>query len=143
MYQDLVYKGRICQTAETGLERGKDGSIFYALVQPLPGKTAAQAEAAMEAQLAKVVTSGVTAAELKKAQNIAQARYVFARESAEGLATEIGTTAALTRPEDYNAYLGKIMAVKAADLQQVAKAYLGRANRTVVTLHAPAKKGGK
>lgn len=143
MYQDLVYKGRICQTAETGLERGKDASIFYALVQPLPGKTAAQAEAAMEAQLAKVVTHGVTAAELKKAKNIAQARYVFARESAEGLATEIGTTAALTRPEDYNAYLGKIMAVQAADLQKVAKAYFGRTNRTVVTLHAPAQKGGK
>jgi zinc protease len=143
MYQSLVYKGRIAQTVETGLERGKDGSIFYALVQPLPGKTAAQAEAAMEQELAKVVLNGVDAKELTKAKNIAQARYVFARESAEGLATEVGTTAALTRPEDYNAFLPKIMAVKQADLQRVAKAYFGRTNRTVVTLHAPAKKGGK
>ncbi|MDB5098754.1 MAG: hypothetical protein JWM80_3175, partial [Cyanobacteria bacterium RYN_339] len=143
MYQTLVYKDRIAQSVETGMERGRDASIFYALVQPLPGKSAAQAETAMENELAKVVTNGVEARELTKAKNIAQARYVFARESAEGLATEIGTTAALTKPEDYNTYLDKIMAVKVGDLQRVAKAYFGRTNRTVVTLHAPAKKGGK
>jgi zinc protease len=145
LYQDLIYKGRVAQTVESGLERGKDWGEFYVMGQPLPGKTPAQVEAGLEAELSRLSTNLVDDAELRKAKNIAVARYVFARESAEGLATELGTTASLSSADDYNSYLERITAVSREDLMRVAKTYFGQENRTVVTLRpgAAADQGGK
>lgn len=143
LYQDLVYKGRIAQSVESGLDRGKDFGEFHVLGQPLPGHTAADVEKAMEAELARLASAPVTPRELQKAKNIALARYVFNRESAEGLATELGTVASLTTPADYNAYLDRVLAVTPADVMRVARTYFVRENRTVVTLHPPVAQGGK
>jgi predicted Zn-dependent peptidase len=137
MYQQLVYKGRIAQAVESGLDRNKDGSIFYALGQPLAGKTAAQVEKGILDELARVARDGVTEAELAKAKNQAFATFVFSRDSVEGMANELGSLSIYEGPEAYNEYLSKMLAVTTADVKRVAQTYLKKNTRTVVTLHGP------
>jgi predicted Zn-dependent peptidase len=140
LHQALVYRGKVAREIDAGLDPGKDGSTFYVAALPMPGVTPARAEAALDAELRRVRTAGVGAAEVAKALVAAEAAQIFGRESAEGLAEAIGQHASLTGDPDPAADLAKLRAVTPADVKRVAVAYLRRANRAVITVR-PAGKG--
>jgi predicted Zn-dependent peptidase len=140
MYQQLVYKDRLAQQVGSGLEEHKLGSTFYLYGLPMPGKTPAQLEAAMYAQVAKLQTTPVTDEELQKARNAAEAAFIMGQESAEDLGVEIGTRASLTQWQDLNKYLPRLRAVTKEDIMRVANTYLVPTNRTVVTMRSGEKK---
>lgn len=135
-YQSLVYRGRLAQQVGSGFSEGKDGSLFYLYALPMPGKTLAQVEAAMYAEIARMADTPVSDRELQKALNVAEAGFIFDQQSSSDLATTLGTRASLTRAEDVNTYLARLRAVTKADIQRVARQYLVRPNRTVVTMHS-------
>lgn len=145
LYQSLVYRGRLAQSVSTDTWEGKDAGLFYVLGQPMPGKTTAELEAAIYKELDRLSTDLVTQREFQKALNQAEASFVFDHESAEDLATAIGTRASLTKAEDVNAYLAKLRAVTREDLRKFARTYFPRENRTVITMRpeAPTARKGK
>ena len=139
LHQALVYRGKLAREVDAGLDEGKDASTFYVAALPMPGVTPARAEAALDAELGRLRREGPTARELAKAVAGAEASLIFERESAEGLGEAIGLKASLTGDPDPGADLVRLRAVTRADVQRVAKAWLARSNRAVITVRPPTK----
>jgi predicted Zn-dependent peptidase len=101
------------------------------------GVAADSLERLIAAEIAKVAANGVTEAELAKAKNAYRAQVIDGRQTALGRAEALQTaTMFLGDPEAVNTDLQRYLAVTAADIQRVAKAYL-RPENSVVTLITP------
>jgi len=96
------------------------------------GRTLAEVEAALEAELARLESDPITQAELDKALKRAKAEFVMAGESITGQAQLLGMTEAVVG--DYRWFetvLDKLKAVTLADLERARQTYLQKVNRTV------------
>jgi zinc protease len=135
LYQRLVYTDRLA--LEVGADYSLDsaspsGFVLYA--QPLPKKTAAQVEAALEQEVKRLQTELVGDKELQKVKNQITAGFYMSMDSLfyRGmLLGKLDTAARWTLIKDY---IPKIQAVTAGDLQRVARKYLISNNRTVGVL---------
>ena len=96
------------------------------------GRTIPEVEAALEAELARLVDEPITEAELAKALKRARAQFIMAGESISGQARLIGATEAITG--DYRWFvttLDRLSEVTLEDIERVRKQYLHPRNRTV------------
>src|SRR3990172_7215214 len=102
---------------------------------PSKGKSAAELEAGLRAELARLVQEGVTAEELERVKAQVVASQVFKRDSIFGQAMEIGQfeTAGLSH-RDIDRALERVKAVTAEQVRAVAKQYFVDDNLTVVVL---------
>jgi zinc protease len=102
---------------------------------PSQGRNAAELEAGLRAELARVAQDGVTADELARVKAQVVARQVFKRDSIFGQAMEIGRfeTAGLSY-RDIDRVLDGVKAVSAEQVRAVAKQYFVDDNLTVVVL---------
>lgn len=99
---------------------------------PAPGKTAAQVEAALREQVARIAREGISAAELERVKTQWVAGEVYKRDSLFFQAREIGTQWVLGLPLDTNEQLlARLRAVTAAQVQAVAARYFGDDQLTV------------
>lgn len=134
--RSLVETQRLCLYAGAGYDGdAEDPSLFtlYAALQP--GHTPEEAEAALEAEVARLAGEPIGAAELAKAKTQLEAGFVFAQDSPFYLAMTLGrlyTTGHTVA--DLEAYLPRIRAVTAADVQRVVATYLQRDRRTLGVL---------
>jgi predicted Zn-dependent peptidase len=88
-------------------------------------------------EIARIAESGVTEAELAKAKNAFRAQTIDSRQTSLGRAEAIqNATLFLGSPDAVNTDVQRYLAVTAADIQRVAKAYL-RPENSVVTLITP------
>ncbi|MFZ0545340.1 MAG: pitrilysin family protein [Candidatus Promineifilaceae bacterium] len=97
-----------------------------------PGRTLAEVETALEAELERLADEPITQAELDKALKRAKAQFVMAGESVSGQGQMIGMAEAVSG--DYGWYertLDTLEAVTLEDIERVRQLYLGRGNRTV------------
>ncbi|MES2188386.1 MAG: pitrilysin family protein [Pseudomonadota bacterium] len=102
---------------------------------PAAGHTAAQLEAALRAQVAKVAAEGVGEAELRRVKVQWRAGEVFKRDSVFGQANELGSNWAEGMPVDADQrLLQRLEQVTAAQVQVVAAKYFGDTQLTVGTL---------
>ena len=102
---------------------------------PASGKTAAQVEAALRAQVALLAQDGVQAAELQRVKNQWVASEVYKQDSVFNQARSLGANWAVGLPVDADARLiARLRAVTAAQVQSVAARYFGDDALTVATL---------
>jgi zinc protease len=92
---------------------------------PAQGKTLADVEAALDAELARFQTEGPTDEELTRAKAVLVANAIYAKDSQEGMANYYGEglTYGLT-VADLDAWPDRIQAVTAEQVKAVANAYL-------------------
>jgi zinc protease len=113
--------------------RGPELCVLYGV--PAAGKTAAQVEAALRAQVALVAKDGVQEAELQRVKNQWIAGEVYKLDSVFNQARVLGSNWAIGFPIDADDKLiARLRQVTAAQVQAVAAKYFGDDALTVATL---------
>lgn len=133
LYDSLVYDQKIAQSVFSSAPNNAQPGLFYVGAIMAGGKTVAQGEAALRAQVARVRDGLVTPGELAEAKAGLLADAVRRREEIDGRGFAIGY--ALQTEGDAaaaNTSLAKLQAVTAADIQRVARKYLADDRRTVI-----------
>jgi zinc protease len=114
---------------------GRGPAIFGLQGVPARGKTAAQVEAGLRAEVARIARDGVTAAELERVKTQWRAGEVYKRDSVFGLANELGSDWVQGLPLDASERLiARLQDVTPARVQAVAAKYFGDDQLTVATL---------
>ncbi|MEK9953472.1 MAG: insulinase family protein, partial [Curvibacter sp.] len=114
---------------------GRGPQMFILDGVPAPGKTAAQVEAALREQVARIAREGVSPAELERVKTQWVAGEVYKRDSLFNQARELGTYWVLGLPLDTNdRLLTRLRAITAEQVQSVAARYFGDDQLTVATL---------
>lgn len=133
LYDSLVYEQQIAQSVFSAAPNNAQPGLFYVGAVMAGGKTAAQGETALRAQVARFRDAPVTAAELAEAKAGLLADAVRRREEIDGRGFAIGY-ALLTEGDAAvaNTNLAELQAVTAADIQRVAKKYLADDASTVI-----------
>ena len=110
---------------------------------PATGKSAAQVEAALRAEVARVAEQGVSPAELARVKTQWVASEVYKRDSVMGQAQELGHLWVQGLPLDADQRLvARLRQVTAAQVQAVARQYFGDDQLTVATLLPQPRAGG-
>ncbi|TPG15309.1 M16 family metallopeptidase [Sphingomonas oligophenolica] len=126
LYESLVYRDQLAQDASSSLDskQGTGNLIVYAILAG--GKTAAAGDAALTREIARFRDTPVTAAELAEAKNEILTSAIESRETAEGKARIIASSVIIDGdPHAADQQLAAIARVTAADVQRVARTYLG------------------
>ena len=134
LYEDLVYRDGLAQDAAANLDtkKGTGTLIVYAIMAG--GKTAAAGETALRREVARFRDTVATPAELARATNQILTEAIRSRETAEGKARTIATSVIVDGdPHASDRQLAAIATVTAADVQRVARTYLG--DDRSVTIH--------
>ncbi len=141
--QSLVYHQQIAAQASASADLRDDAGLFNLTIITAGGKSAAAAEQAALAELGKLQTEPIPAAELAKARNLLLADVLGARETAEGQAFALGeASVSFGDPERVNTDLTRLQAVTAAEVQRVAQKYFTAANRVVIRYENGAEEQG-
>jgi zinc protease len=134
--KNLVRGSKIAQSAGAGYDGSLRGEATFTLDgQPAEGKTIADLEAALRAELKRVQDEGVSAEELARVKIQSVAAQIYKRDSLMAQAMEIGFAEATgIHWSDIDKLLEKIRSVTAAEVQAVAKQYFSDDTLTVSVL---------
>ena len=137
LYEALVYHQQIATQVFSNPDLRQQPGIFQVGAIMAAGKTAADGETALRAQLDKLRQTPISAAELASAKNQLISQVLHGRETIEGRASEIGG-AIVTEggPAKVNSDVADIEAVTPADVQRVARQYLVD-DRRVTLIYGP------
>jgi zinc protease len=132
----LVRGEKIAQAAGAGYDASVRGETLFLLDgQPAAGKTIAELEAALKAEIRRIQEEGVTEEELKRVKTQTIAAQVYKRDSMMAQAMEIGgAEASGVNWRDIDKLLDKIRSVTAEEVQAVAKKYFIDDTLTVAQL---------
>jgi zinc protease len=129
LYPVLVDKSLALGT-EAGAYRLRDPGMFIASATLAPGATHDEVEKITLAEIEKVKTSGVTAAEVDRIVRQYQASEAYGRDGTSNVASSLNEWIAVGDWTLYARYADKIAKVTPADVQRVAKKYLVRDQST-------------
>jgi len=141
LYRGLVDQG-LALNAVAGTDLHRDLSLHTVYATLAPGATHAQVEKAMLAEIAKVKTDGVTAAEVERVKQQFIAADAYKRDGTAAVAAEINEWIAVGDWTLYVTFPEKVHQVTPADVQRVAKEYLNEDQSTTGWfVPVPAEKG--
>lgn len=123
--RSFVFERQLASSVGAQLSDVEDGGFYAPQVTLASGKSVEEAQALLAAEIAKVRTAPVTAAELAEAKNEILSDALRERETFDGRAFALGE--ALVRTGDARALDKRLAAVgrmTAADVQRVASTYL-------------------
>jgi zinc protease len=128
--------GRVADSAGSSASiMGRGPSLFMLTGVPAKGKTAADVEAALRAQIQKVAQEGVETAELERVKTQWMASNVYERDSVMGQAQNLGSYWIQGMPLDAeDKLLAELKKVTSDDVKAVAAKYFGDDQLTVGTL---------
>jgi zinc protease len=133
LYNSLIYEQQVAQSADATADLREDASVFYFNVILASGKTPEDGERALLAEIKKMQDAPVSAAELDKAKNQLVTNELRQRETSNGKALALGSSAVLLGDANRaNTDLARLQAVTAADVQRVMKKYFTVNNRLVI-----------
>jgi zinc protease len=140
LYKKLVYELQTAQSVSAFQDGSRLDGKFQIDVTPKPGQKVVDIDRIVEAEITNVINNGVTPRELQRAQNLYKASFL------NRLASVLGKAEVLN---SYNYFVGnpdfvqqdaaRYERVTAADVQRVAKTYLGRP-KIVLTVVPEGKK---
>ena len=118
---------------------GRGPQLFMLDGVPAPGKSAAQLEAALREQVARVAREGVSEAELQRVKTQWVASQVYKKDSLMAQARELGSNWVQgLSPDASERLLERLRAVSAEQVRAVAGRYFGDDQLTVAHLLPPA-----
>ena len=126
LYQEIVVKSGIGSYAGSGYDGGAlDPSAFVIYGAPQGDRPLAEVEAAVAAQVSRLIADGVTTEELDAAKARFVRSLIFARDEQEGLANLYGSVLATGGTiADIDQWPDRIRAVTPQQVQAVAAKYL-------------------
>jgi predicted Zn-dependent peptidase len=133
LYEQVVRQKQLASnvSAFAGVNRGP--GLFRVTAMAAPGKSVAEIESAVDAEIEKVKNGPIADWEMEKARTSARSNFVSSVQSTLSRAVLLAQYALFYNdPGLINKRAEKIAAVTAADVQRVARRYLTRENRTVV-----------
>ncbi len=123
LYRALVDQG-LALNAGAGTDLHRDLSLHTVYAVLAPGATHAQVEKGLLAEIAKIKSDGVTAAEVERVKQQYIAADAYKRDGTTAMAAEINEWIAVGDWTLYVTFSQKVQQVTAADVQRVAKKYL-------------------
>ncbi|HKB58952.1 MAG TPA: pitrilysin family protein [Gallionellaceae bacterium] len=134
--KSLVREQRLASEVDVGYDTVSRGpGLFMLAGTPSQGKTAAQLEAGIRAQLARLAKDGVKPDELKRVKAQVTAAEVYKRDSVFYQAMQIGQLESVGLSyKDIPLMLQKVQEVTAQQVQQVARDIFNDDNLTVAVL---------
>jgi zinc protease len=112
----------------------KDPGLFLISAEPLPGKSTAEVEEAIDGEIIRLQTEPVGEQELRKAKNLLEASFVSSQDSLFFQAMLLARYEIAQDWRTVDQYLPAINKVTPQDILRVAKQYLVPENRTVAVL---------
>jgi len=139
MYRSMVVEQQIAASAGSWYSGATlDDGTFGVYAVPAPGRTIAEVEAALDAELAVFLTSGVTQDDVDHATNLLIAQAIYARDSQEEMARIYGVVLATGGTvTDVLEWPDRLRKVTPEDVMAAAKTYLDM-NRSVTGILKPA-----
>ncbi|WP_376709044.1 M16 family metallopeptidase [Comamonas sp.] len=128
--------GRVADSAGSSASiMGRGPSLFMLTGVPAKGKTVADVEAALRAQIQKIAQEGVQADELERVKTQWMASNVYERDSVMGQAQNLGNYWIQGMPLDAeDKLLAELKKISSDDVKAVAARYFGDDQLTVGTL---------
>ena len=143
LYRNLVYRDQLAAQAGTFLDTRQSTGAYAMYAILAGGKAADVGEAAMRREIAELRDKPVSAAELAEAKNEILTSALKSRETAEGKASTLAASIIVSRdPKAADQQLAAIARVTAADVQRVARQYLGD-NQSAALTYLPEAPGAK
>jgi predicted Zn-dependent peptidase len=144
-YEAIVREKQLSNgvSAFSGESRGP--GLFKIIATALPDKTLADLEAAIDAEIERLKVEPIAAWELEKARTSARRAFVSSLGSSLSKAVQLSQDALFyDQPGRINTQEERTASVTAADVQRVAREYLVKTGRTVVSTvpKAAASNGG-
>ncbi len=144
LYQSLVYEQQLAAQVGSGFRGARRSPGVYTLLAILSeGKSADDGVKSLQAEIAKIRDTPVSAAELEEARNELLAEALAARETSDGRADRtgaLGDPVQVIRPPPIS-MLAQLQTVTAADVQRVAKSIMDD-TRSVTIRYLP-EAGGR
>ena len=133
---NLVRGSRIAQSAGAGYDGSLRGEATFTLDgQPAEGKTIADLEAALRAEIKRIQDEGVSAEELARVKTQSIAAQIYKRDSLMAQAMEIGGIEATGLSwRDIDLLLEKLKGVTAEEVQAVARKYFSDDTLSIAVL---------
>ena len=135
LHQALVYDQQIALSAYSSYRAGLEPGLFEFYLEMKPGKTAAEGEKALYAEIERLATEGPSERELQKARNQAESGFIGALKTNNGAGQTLGFFEHVHG--DYRKMFSAIeryRTVTAADCRRVAKQVFDENRRTVSIL---------
>jgi len=144
LYQSLVYRQQLAQSANSFVDLREDLGLFQLRAILASGKKPEEAEAALLAEIKRLQDEPLSAAELEKARNQLVAAQLREIETNNGKAQSIGNAAVILRDANrVNTDLDRLQKVSAADIERVMRKYFSDTNRVVIYYLPESMRGGK
>ncbi len=136
LYKSLVYEKQIAQDVTVYQQSNELGSTFNIEVTAREGHALDEIEKAVEAELSRLLTSGVAASELNEAQNEIEAQFVRALQQVGGFGGRADRlnlyNVFLGDPDGFQWDLDRYGKVTASDVLKYAKQYIDMDHRVVI-----------
>jgi len=136
IYTRLIYDKQIAAQAESSGNFTEDPNLFFVFAVMNGGHPPAEGETQVEAELTRLKTELVSAADLEKAKNQILRDFILSRQTAQSRADELGYAAVVLKdPELVNTELQRFLNVTTEDIQRVARKYFVPENETLVEVY--------
>jgi zinc protease len=135
IFRKLVYESGLALTAYGGGNIIEHPNLFFAVAIVQPGKSPADVEAALIAELDRMKDEPVSEHELQRAKNQFARDYILGRETTQQKAAQLAH--AVVIHNDITTADGEFeifQKTTAADIQRVARTYFTPTNRLVITI---------
>ena len=142
--RELVYKKGLALTAFGSGNIVEHPNLFYAVAVVQPGKSPAEVEEALVAELERLKLEKITDKELQRTKNQFARDYIIGRESIQQKATHLAHAAVLhnditTADGEFDIFMN----IQPVDVQRVARKYFTSTNRLVLTIFPLGYRGGE
>ena len=131
LYQRLVERDQTVTFVSADYGESKDPTLFHIRAEGRGNHTAEEIEASIYDELRRIISDGVTEAELERAKHQIQAHFVLSRERTADQAMLFGQIESLCGLSYIDTYIPRITAITPAEVSVVCASVLGDDNRTV------------
>jgi zinc protease len=141
LYQALV-EGELAVAVFGGLQATIDPFLYTITAILRPGRTPAEVEAAIQAEIERLAAAPPPIAEVQRALKQARALFAYGSESITNQAFWLGFAEMFASYAWFETYLEKLAAVTPEDIQRVAQTYLAP-RRRIVGVYLPTPEEGE
>ena len=127
LYKKLVYEMQTAQSVNAFQNGSRLDGLFRVTVTPKPGQKVADIDKVVRDEIANIISNGVTPRELQRAQNVFRSGFLDELSSVLGKAEVLNNYNYFVGNPDYvQQDVARYNRVTAADIQRVARTYLGK-----------------